>query len=155
MKSCGDCGLCCKIMGVTALEKPAGRWCRHFGKTTGCAIYEDRPNDCRVFNCLWLLTEALDDAAARQLPGLPCTAVSYTQAWQATGRAPAREEQIRLTLSIGSALDRTTRNRLMRSTLRLMRGPAQAAGLAELQKFLNIVGSVAGPSLTLRAVTNP
>lgn len=39
MKTCGDCGLCCKIMGVTALEKPAGRWRRHFGKTTGCTIY--------------------------------------------------------------------------------------------------------------------
>ena len=36
----------------------------------------------------------------------------------------------------GSALDRYTRNRLMRSTLKLMRGPARAAGLSELQKFL-------------------
>lgn len=85
---------------------------------------------------LHALTEALDDAAARQLPGVPCTAAAYVQAWQAAGRAPAREEQIRLTLSIGSALDRYTRNRLMRSTLRLMRGPAQAAGLSELQAFL-------------------
>ena len=58
-KACGDCGLCCKIMGVTALAKPAGRWCRHFGKATGCAIYGERPDDCRVFNCLWLLTDAL------------------------------------------------------------------------------------------------
>lgn len=85
---------------------------------------------------LHALTEALDDAAARQLPGLPCTAAGYAQAWQAAGRAPAREEQIRLTMSIGSALDHATRSRLMRSTLRLMRGPAQAAGLTELQKFL-------------------
>ncbi len=85
---------------------------------------------------LHALTEALDDAAARQLPALPCTAAGYAQAWQAAGRAPAREEQIRLTLAIGKALDHTTRNRLMRSTLRLMRGPAQAAGLTELQKFL-------------------
>jgi hypothetical protein len=36
-KSCGDCGLCCKLMGVTALEKPAGKWCRHFSKSAGCA----------------------------------------------------------------------------------------------------------------------
>lgn len=61
-KSCGDCGLCCKLMGVTALAKPAGKWCRHFSKTSGCAIYADRPDDCRVFNCLWLLTDALDEA---------------------------------------------------------------------------------------------
>lgn len=58
-KSCGDCGLCCKLMGVTALDKPAGKWCRHFSKAAGCRIYDDRPGDCRVFNCLWLLTDAL------------------------------------------------------------------------------------------------
>lgn len=58
-KSCGDCGLCCKLMGVAALAKPAGRWCRHFGKATGCRVYDQRPADCRVFNCLWLLTDAL------------------------------------------------------------------------------------------------
>jgi hypothetical protein len=85
---------------------------------------------------LHALTEALDDTAARQLPGLPCTAEAYVRAWQGTGRAPAREDQIRLTLAIGTALDRYTRNRLMRSTLKLMRGPAQAAGLSALQKFL-------------------
>ena len=60
-KSCGDCGLCCKLMGVTALDKPAGKWCRHFSKSAGCAIYDERPGDCRIFNCLWLLTEALDE----------------------------------------------------------------------------------------------
>ena len=46
-------------MGVTALDKPAGRWCSHFKKSHGCRIYADRPADCRIFNCLWLLTEAL------------------------------------------------------------------------------------------------
>lgn len=58
-KSCGDCGLCCKLMGVTALAKPQGKWCPHFSRRAGCKIYEDRPSDCRVFNCLWLLTDAL------------------------------------------------------------------------------------------------
>ena len=85
---------------------------------------------------LHALTEAMDDTAARHLPSLPCNATGYARAWQGTGRAPAREDQIRLTLAIGSALDRYTRNRLMRSTLKLMRGPARAAGLSELQKFL-------------------
>ncbi|WP_235561526.1 YkgJ family cysteine cluster protein [Brevundimonas sp. Root1279] len=60
-KSCGDCGLCCKLMGVAALDKPAGKWCAHFGKARGCSVYQDRPSDCRVFNCLWLLTDALDE----------------------------------------------------------------------------------------------
>ena len=47
-----------------------------------------------------------------------------------------RERQIALTLSIGLALDGFTRSRLLRSSLRLMRGPAHAAGLAALQRFL-------------------
>lgn len=61
MKSCGDCGLCCKLMGVTELEKPAGKWCVHFRRGRGCDAYETRPASCRVFNCTWLLTEALDE----------------------------------------------------------------------------------------------
>lgn len=85
---------------------------------------------------LHALSESLDDAAARHLPRLPPDAAGYAEAWQATGRAPAREQQIALTLNIGAAMDRYTRNRLLRTTLRLMRGPAQAAGLSDLQKFL-------------------
>ena len=49
-------------MGVTALAKPAGKWCVHFRRSTGCGVYNERPDDCRVFNCLWLLTEALDES---------------------------------------------------------------------------------------------
>lgn len=85
---------------------------------------------------LHALSESLDDGAARQLPRLPPDAPGYAQAWLATGRAPARELQIALTLRIGEAMDRYTRNRLLRTTLRLMRGPAQAAGLSDLQRFL-------------------
>ncbi len=48
MKNCGECGLCCKLMGVSGLDKPAGKWCRQFSKTSGCAIYETRPDDCRA-----------------------------------------------------------------------------------------------------------
>lgn len=46
-------------MGVTALAKPQGKWCPHFSRHQGCSIYEQRPEDCRIFNCLWLLTDAL------------------------------------------------------------------------------------------------
>jgi hypothetical protein len=105
---------------------------------------------------LHALSESLDDSAARHLPRLPPDAPGYAQAWQATGRAPAREQQIALTLEIGAALDRYTRNRLMRSTLRLMRGPAQAAGLSDLQRFLeagfDAFGAMKGASDFLRWV---
>jgi len=39
-------------------------------------------------------------------------------------------------LTVGSALDRYTRNPLLRASLRLMRGPAAIAGLGVLQAFL-------------------
>ena len=89
---------------------------------------------------LHALSEALDDAAARHLPGAdpaqPVTAAAFVQAWQGAGRNSARERQIVLTQAIGRSLDGFTRSRLMRSSLRLMRGPAQAAELGSLQRFL-------------------
>ena len=89
---------------------------------------------------LHALSESLDDATARHLPGVdpaqPLAAAAYLQAWQAAGRPGARERQIVLTQAIGRSLDGFTRSRLMRSSLRLMRGPAQAAGLGALQRFL-------------------
>jgi hypothetical protein len=52
------------------------------------------------------------------------------------GRPDWRERQIVLMLAVGEALDRYTRSALMRHSLRLMRGPAHAAGLGALQEFL-------------------
>ena len=47
-----------------------------------------------------------------------------------------RERQIALTLEVGEALDAYTRNPWLRNSLRMMRGPARAAGLEQLQLFL-------------------
>jgi hypothetical protein len=85
---------------------------------------------------LHALSEALDTEMARHLPDRPFDWSAYVHAWQATGRPHDRERQIRLTLEVGGALDRYTRNPLMRHTLRMMRGPARAAGLRDLQSFL-------------------
>lgn len=85
---------------------------------------------------LHALSESLDDSMAQHLPHLPPDAPGYAQAWQRTGREASRERQIALVLGIGAALERYTRSRLLRTTLRMMRGPAQAAGLGDLQRFL-------------------
>lgn len=60
MKTCGDCGMCCKLLAIQALDKAAGTWCSHF--KAGCSIYADRPPACSGFICLWLDSEKLDDA---------------------------------------------------------------------------------------------
>lgn len=60
-KPCGDCSLCCKVLEVAVIDKPAGRWCRHFRKGTGCAIHAERPGLCRDFQCLWTGLDALGE----------------------------------------------------------------------------------------------
>lgn len=52
---CGTCTLCCKVMEVSELSKPAQQWCPHADPRRGCMIYETRPQSCRDFMCQWLL----------------------------------------------------------------------------------------------------
>ncbi|TXH60124.1 MAG: hypothetical protein E6Q93_07445 [Burkholderiaceae bacterium] len=85
---------------------------------------------------LHALSETLDTAMARCADASRVDRATYVRAWQSVGRPDAREEQIRLTLSVGADLDRLTRKPLLRTSLHMMRGPARAAGLAALQQFL-------------------
>jgi hypothetical protein len=84
------------------------------------------------------LSEVLDSATGEALPEGPTSAQRYREAWRKVGREADRERQIMLTRQVGMALDAYTRNPLLRHSLRLMRGPARAAGLSELQKFLEL-----------------
>ncbi len=54
-RSCGSCSMCCKLLKVDAVESPRGSWCQHC-KTGqgGCTIYEERPEVCSGFRCIWL-----------------------------------------------------------------------------------------------------
>lgn len=85
---------------------------------------------------LHAMSESLDTAMANQLETPDIDAVAYVRAWQGVGRSADRHAQIALTLRIAERLDRFTRNPLLRSSLRLMSRPARAAGLGELQRFL-------------------
>lgn len=52
-RTCAGCDLCCRLLAVKALDKPAGPLCPcHTG--TGCRIYGYRPQACRDFRCLYL-----------------------------------------------------------------------------------------------------
>lgn len=61
MKSCGACNLCCKVLAIAPLEKPAGQWCAHAVMGKGCAIHGQHPEVCQVFQCGWLTYEALGE----------------------------------------------------------------------------------------------
>lgn len=85
---------------------------------------------------LHALSEQLDTEMGRHIGPLELTATSYIRAWREAAHPEQRELQIELTLAIGIALDRYTRRPMLRHSLKLMRGPAKAAGLGELQRFL-------------------
>ena len=101
---------------------------------------------------LHALSEQLDSAMAEQMtagvatvstaidaPAIDAPAIgapAYARAWQASATPAQRERQIALTLKVGASLDRLTANVWVANSLRLMRGPARAAGLGELQTFL-------------------
>jgi len=54
--------MCCKLLGVDAVDKPAGQWCGRYARGQGCAIYHQRPGACASFECLWLDSDKLGDA---------------------------------------------------------------------------------------------
>ncbi len=89
---------------------------------------------------LHALTESLDHAMARAwLAASPAPgqeAEAYVAAWRLVGRREDREAQLATVLAIGDEMARLTRLPGLRFMLKMMRGPAAAAGLNSLQRFL-------------------
>jgi hypothetical protein len=86
---------------------------------------------------LHALTESLDHAVARESTGTSSDEIAaYVRAWKAVGRRVDRERQLETVVAIGDELTRLTRLPGLRLMLKLMRGPAAAAGLSSLQRFL-------------------
>ncbi len=79
------------------------------------------------------LAEAL---AKRPKPGAPITATDYGKAYRAAGCPRLRRHQIDLVLRVGEALDAAVHKHGVFRLLRASRLPARAAGLSELQGFL-------------------
>jgi len=85
---------------------------------------------------LHALAERFDTAMGRALDSDELSPSAYLRAWQAGGGRAQRDRQIDLMLAVGRALDGYTRNPVLRHSLKLMRGPARAAGLGALQQLL-------------------
>jgi hypothetical protein len=85
------------------------------------------------------LTETLDHVmAARWMEQDPkdSAALRYVRAWRSTGRREARERQLTVVGHMGLELQRLTRSKSLLVMLKMMRRPAQAAGMTDLQHFL-------------------
>jgi hypothetical protein len=59
VRACGSCTLCCKVLAVHGVPKPKRQWCQHCSAGKGCAIYDERPQDCRDFHCMYVTNAAL------------------------------------------------------------------------------------------------
>ena len=85
-------------------------------------------------------TEELDQAMAvawlAQARSELGDAGRYVMAWRGVGRRQERENQLTVVLGIGERMARLTRTPGLRVMLKMMRGPAVAAGLGSLQRFL-------------------
>lgn len=59
IRDCDGCTLCCKVMNVPELSKPAGTWCQHCVVTSGCGIHATRPDVCRNYFCAYITNAKL------------------------------------------------------------------------------------------------
>jgi hypothetical protein len=82
------------------------------------------------------LSEALDHALARALPEGPLDESRYAEAYRKSSSREERLRQIELVEAVGRRLDALVKKPLIGTTLKLMRKPAQVAGLGDLQDFL-------------------
>lgn len=114
---------------------------------------------------LHAMTESLDLEMALQCqnlfqansPGQALSCAQYLNAWRKVGASSLRKQQLAAVLAMGQDLERLTRTKGLRMSLRLMRGPAKAAGLGALQIFLEAgfdtfasMGSKATPEFLAR-----
>jgi len=67
---CGACNLCCKLLGVPDINKPARMLCWWTGVHGGCARHAEKHTDpqllaCAQFKCLWLESQTHEDQTKR------------------------------------------------------------------------------------------
>lgn len=72
MRTCGDCQLCCRLLPVAGVNKPANQRCRHQRHGKGCAVYgimggsfgaPRMPLECKLWSCRWLVGDGTRDLA--------------------------------------------------------------------------------------------
>ena len=85
-----------------------------------------------------VLSESLDGAMAEALGAAAATIAdaTYAAAYRKVDRTEDRKRQIDLIALLGEALDKLTHQRFIGTALKMMRKPAEIAGLGELQGFL-------------------
>lgn len=60
VRKCNECTLCCRLLPVLEVQKPANTTCRH-QCSKGCRVYrtDKWPLSCGLWSCRWLTDESL------------------------------------------------------------------------------------------------
>lgn len=66
MRNCEDCHWCCYFPEIP--NSPVNEWCGHCN--SGCDIYDDRPEVCKNFGCLWYNQEQVPESLRPDLCGV-------------------------------------------------------------------------------------
>ena len=69
-RECGTCTLCCRLLPVKGINKPANTRCKHQSHARGCAVYHKPekgfPWECGLWSCVWLANPDNEAAELRR-----------------------------------------------------------------------------------------
>jgi hypothetical protein len=144
-RSCGTCTMCCKVFRIPVLNKQEGKWCQHCAIGKGCGIYEDRPQQCRDFMCLWLQDQTLlpdwkPEVSKIVLSVFPATGFVYAQVDPGTPFAWQREPYLSRLIKLSEQLLRNRRHLLVfvhsNATLIMPTGPVPIGPMSPEDGFV-------------------
>jgi hypothetical protein len=91
--ACAGCTLCCKLLAVPELEKPAGQWCQNCAVGVGCLVHDEgQPVGCKEWNCWWRVEARVGDHWRPDRCGM---VLSYTPSQLQVHVGPARPDEWR------------------------------------------------------------
>jgi hypothetical protein len=61
MRECGECTMCCKELELHTIASSIGELCRYCTVGVGCQIYEERPGECKQYQCMWTQMENVSE----------------------------------------------------------------------------------------------
>lgn len=65
MADCGACNVCCRLLNIDSLSKPAHILCWNTTLHGGCKVHHEKPEVCSGFKCIWLESQDLEDTSRR------------------------------------------------------------------------------------------
>ena len=137
--------MCCKVFKIPALSKPDGKWCAHCTIGVGCRIYQERPEQCRDFICLWLQDETMPqewkpENSKMVLSIFPATGFIYAQVDPGSPFAWRKEPYLSRLRAMSEQLLRDRRHLLVfvggNATLIMPTGPVPIGPMATEDGFV-------------------